>query len=64
MTQLFKTMSVVDKFKGDQKALQEVIKEVLDRQGIQREQISNLQQAISDVRHQVNAQGSQIEAIG
>jgi hypothetical protein len=57
-------MSVVDKFKGDQKALQEVIKEVLDRQGIQREQISNLQQAISDVRHQVNAQGSQIEAMG
>ena len=43
ITQLFKSLSAVDKFKGDQKVLQELIKELLDRTGLHADQILNLQ---------------------
>jgi uncharacterized coiled-coil protein SlyX len=53
----------VDKFKGDQKALQELIKELLERTGLQADQIVNLQQATSDLRHYSDTQGSHLTSL-
>ena len=63
ITQLFKSLSAVDKFKGDQKALHELIKELLERTGLQADQILNLQQATSDLRHHSDTQGNHLTSL-
>jgi division protein CdvB (Snf7/Vps24/ESCRT-III family) len=64
VTQLFNSLSVVDKFKGDQKALQEVMKEILDRTGTQADQIQNLQEATAQMRHTATTQEGKLESLG
>ncbi len=39
---IFKQMAAVDKFKSDQKALNELVQEMLDRQALQEEQIGKI----------------------
>ena len=63
ITQLFKSLSAVEKFKGDQKVLQELIKEFLDRTGLHADQILNLQQATSDLRHHADTQGNHLTSL-
>ena len=63
ITQLFKSLSAVDKFKGDQKVLQELIKELLDRTGLHSDQVLNLQQATSDLRHHADTQGNHLTSL-
>jgi len=63
ITQLFKSLSAVDKFKGDQKVLQELIKELLDRTGLHSDQVLNLQQASSDLRHHADTQGNHLTSL-
>lgn len=56
-------MAAVDKFKSDQRALNELVKEMLDRQSNQEEQIGKIKQQQSDMRFIMNKSNTDIDLL-